>query len=756
MSSSRRALVLLLVLVATALAGWQATKLRFDTSLEVYFVETDKDLAAYHDFLDVFSTDQVVVVAWRDDALWTPEGFATLRRVTEEIEALPDVRDARSLANASRVEAAPGSLSVQPLYDPDDPPDLAELREEVLEDDFYVGTLVNTAGDVPAVLVTVEHRLEDNQYKIELAQNLRELGERITAERGAPVAVAGPPALDDAFFRAVRGDLMVIFPLMVLAIVVVVLFLFRTWRALLLPSAVVLLSCLWVTGLMGAFDIGLTVVHNIIYPLILGLGIASSIHVTSRAVLLRQGGASAEESALEALKALWAPCFYTTLTTVGGLMSLWAGSLRPVREFGALSAAGAVIALALTYALGPMLLPLLPEPKEAAPEQSTGTGDARGAMDALLLRLSRVARRRPGTVLLTSLLLLGLALSGLPRLQTGANVLEYFHEGARVRTDVEFVDANLAGTTTLEVYLVGSERDAMRDPEVLRSMARIQDWMEGLPGIGATVSLADFVAELRASQRGGAEAERRVPDSRAEISQLLLMLDDPSELERLVDFDYQRARITASVQLSEVTTLTAKIPELETMLDEEFGPDSGVAASATGQSRLIHNMETYLLETMVRSLTVAFLLVSVFMAIALRSVKLGLFSMIPNVLPIGFTLGIMAWTGIRLDPGTATTGAVALGLVVDDTLHFLHQFREQAHGGDLDDAMERTLRITGRSLVMTTVILVTAFSSMLVASFTPNTHFGMLSALTIALALVADLLVLPAALSFFRPRFGGG
>lgn len=119
MSSSRRALVLLLVFVATALAGWQATKLRFDTSLEVYFVETDKDLAAYHDFLDVFSTDQVVVVAWRDDALWTPEGFATLRRVTEEIEALPDVRDARSLANASRVEAAPGSLSVQPLYDPD-------------------------------------------------------------------------------------------------------------------------------------------------------------------------------------------------------------------------------------------------------------------------------------------------------------------------------------------------------------------------------------------------------------------------------------------------------------------------------------------------------------------------------------------------------------------------------------------------------------------------------------------------------------
>jgi len=756
-SRSSRALIVFAILAITVAACWGVTKLRFDTSLDVYFIETDKDLAAYHEFLDVFSTDQVVLMAWRDDALWTPEGMASLSRYTEEIAALPDVHEAQSLATSSEVIGSPGLLTVTPLWDPDaeEPPDLLALKKRVLEDEIFVGSMIDTTGDVPAILVTVEHRLEDNRYKIELARKLRDMGDTIAAERGHPVAVAGPPILDDAFLRYTQRDLLIIFPLMILAIALAVLFLFRTPRALLLPGLVVLLSCLWITGLMGALDIGMTVVHNIIYPLVLGLGIASSIHVTSRSVLLRGQGRSARESSEEALRALFAPCFYTTLTTVGGLMSLWVGSLKPVREFGALSATGAVVALALTYALGPLLLPLLPGPKTPAANTETDlprAGGAQGVLDDLLVRLSRLAERRPGRVVVVSVLLLGLALSGLPRLKTGANVLEYFHEGERVRTDVEFVDSFLSGTSSLEVFLETDDRDRLKDPEVLAAMVRIQTWMEAIDGIGKTISLADFVAELRKAQRGGAKEQKRIPDTKAEVAQLLLMLDDPTELERMVDFDFARGRITAPVQLSKVTELTQHIPELEERLQAEFGP-LGVKASATGQSRLIHNMERYLLETMVRSLALAFLLVSVFMAIALRSVTLGLFSMIPNIVPIGFALGVMSWTGVRLDPGTATTGAVALGLVVDDTLHFLHQFRElAAKKFSLAEATERTLRVTGRALVMTTAILVTAFGSMLAASFTPNNNFGALAALTILLALVADLIVLPAAIALIKPR----
>ena len=757
----------MLVLVAISLAAaWQLRGLRFDTSLEVWFVEDDPDLQAYHEFLDIFESDQIVLVAWEEPELWTPEGMAALMAVTEEIQAMDRVKDARSLANSSEVIAEPGLLSVRPLWDPDEPQDLQALKARILGDDLFVGSLVDAAGTFASVLVTIEHDLSDSHYKIVMAEQFRALGARIEAERGHRVRLAGPPIIDDAFFRYTSADLTKILPGMLLAIILVILVLFRSWRALALPLVVVFCSVLWTTGLMGVLGIQVTVVHNIVYPLILGLGIASSIHVTSRTLIHRALGKGAREAATRALKDLWAPCFYTTLTTVGGLLSLWVGDLKPVREFGALSAAGAVFALVLTYLVGPLLLPLLNQPKEKAPEiadDALTTQEwqanklerrADNLLDRMLLRLTLLSERRAKWVVLGAVVVVGVALSGLPQLKTGANVLEYFHKNDPVRVDAEFIDTKLGGTTTLEVFIDTGTPDGLKEPAVLRAMHDIGVWMETIEGVGGTLSLADFVSELRRVQRGGADSERRVPDTRAEVAQLLLMLDDPSELERLADFDFAKGRITATVELSRVTELTKEIPELEERLEATFGP-MGIAASATGQSRLIHNMEGYLLSTMINSLGLAFLLVSVLMAIALRSVKLGAFSMIPNVAPIAVALGTMAWVGLRLDPATATTGAVALGLVVDDTLHYLHQFREwAARGVSLEEATERTIRVTGRSLVMTTVILVAAFSSMLVASFTPNNNFGILSAYTIALALVADLVVLPAAIALVKPKFG--
>ena len=765
-SKASRALIVLAVLAISVAAAWQLQHLRFDTSLEVWFVEDDPDLQAYHEFLDIFESDQIVIVAWDEPELWTQEGMAHLRKVTDAIESMDRVKDARSLANSSEVIAEPGLLSVRPLWDPDEPQDLQALKTRILDDEMFVGSLVDPEGKYATVLVTIEHDLSDSHYKIVMAGEFRELAKRIEAERGHPVKLAGPPILDDAFFRYTSSDVAKIVPGMMFAIILVILVLFRTPRALALPLSVAALSVLWTSGLTAVLGIQVTVVHNIVHPLILGLAIASSIHVTSRTLIHRALDKDPHEAAMRGLKDLWAPCFYTTLTTVGGLLSLWVGDLKPVREFGALSASGAVFALTLTYLLGPVLLPLLPKPKEKAPdvaddalstqEWQANRLEQRGenALDRVLLQITLLSERHAKKVVAGAVLVIGLALSGLPHLKMGANVLEYFHKNDPMRLDAEWVDQHLGGTTTLEVFIDTGATDGLKDPDVLRAMDAIGEYMEGIGGVGNTISLADFVSELRQVQRGGADEERRVPDTRAEVSQLLLMLDDPTELERMADFDFARGRVTATVQLSRVTELTHHIPELEERLDALFGP-LGVEASATGQSRLIHNMEGYLLSTMVNSLGLAFLLVSVLMAFALRSVKLGAFSMIPNVTPIAVALGTMAWAGMRLDPATATTGAVALGLVVDDTLHYLHQFREwAARGVPIEEATERTIRVTGRALVMTTVILAAAFLSMLVASFTPNNNFGMLCAYTICLALVADLIVLPAAIALIRPKFG--
>jgi len=329
--------------------------------------------------------------------------------------------------------------------------------------------------------------------------------------------------------------------------------------------------------------------------------------------------------------------------------------------------------------------------------------------------------------------------------------MNYFRDDDPVRTDLVYVDEHLAGATSLEVFIDTGAIDGIKSPGVLRKMERIQDFLEQLEGVGATVSLADYVKEMNRAMRGGDDADRRIPDTRAEVAQLLLMLDDPRDLESLVDFDFQRARISATMRLSQSETLVAEVPGIEALLAREF--PSPMAASATGMSKLISNMEVYLLRSQLRSLGYAFLTVLFFMTLALRSLRLGLLSMIPNVLPIGMALGLMGWLDIPLDPGTAMTGAVALGLVVDDTVHFLHHFRERTLlGDDLGTATRITLHDTGRAITMTSIILVAGFWLLTLASFQPNIYFGLLCGIAILLALLANLVVLPAVLALVRPR----
>ena len=335
----------------------------------------------------------------------------------------------------------------------------------------------------------------------------------------------------------------------------------------------------------------------------------------------------------------------------------------------------------------------------------------------------------------------------------GANPLNYFRAQDPVRLELEFVDDRLGGSTSVEVLVDTGKPDGLKDPAVLQGMLRVQDFLADIEGVGTSVSMADYVMELRQAMRGGAEEERLLPADRAEVAQLLLLLDDPQELERLADFGFQRGRINSTVEMSRADDLAGELEAVEALVDEAF--PEGVRALVTGLSKLISNMETYLLDSQIKSLSLAFVLVLVLMVVAMRSVRLGLFAMVPNLLPIVWVLGGMGWTGLALDPGTVMTGAVALGLVVDDTVHFLHFFRERIQLGDpIEEATRRTLLETGRAIVMTSVILCAGFWLMCAASFRPNIYFGLLCGAAIALALGAVLVVLPAALAVIRPRLG--
>ncbi|MEE2829567.1 MAG: MMPL family transporter [Myxococcota bacterium] len=744
---------LLAVVLVTSLAAWQALSVRFDTSIDVWFLEDDPDLTSYARFLEVFESDQMVVLAYRDEQLWTEGGLRFLRDLGSEVLESPHVLGSRSIVTLPEVASdLPGMIVLRRPYDPD-PPDPDLLRERVLSDPLLRG-LVGEDGQTVALLVDVEPLTDESELKIPLSRALRALGERFEdrasseGREGVDIRIAGSTMMDAAFLEYSERDLLKVFPLMLLVIVVTILLLFRSPRALALPLAVVLTDCVWVTGLMGATGQELTIIHGIVYPLLLGVGIASSVHVMARTESNRRKGMSPPEASEAALRDLFAPCFFTAVTTTAGLLSLSTASLAPLRQFGVLGASGAFCTFLLTYALGPWFLPFLVAP--AGEKSSSGQGLWK-LWDRWLARLGALALRKTRNVMLFSLLLVVLSLVGISLLEVGSNPIHYYKSDDPVRLDLEFVDDALTGTSSLEILIDAGEANGVKNPELLRAMKEMQAWLSEIPGVGTTVSIVDYIEELRRVTHGGDASEARIPDTQRQVSQLLMLMDDRETESQLVDWDYGKARISATLKLSQSGQLTPMIPPTEAKLKELFPAPS--RAEATGFSKLIANMDQHLLQSAIGSVVVAFITVLFFMTLALRSIRLGLFSMIPNLLPIVMVMGVMGWTGILLDPGTTMIGAVALGLVVDNTVHFLHPFRKfSKRGMEIGEATSATLLLTGRAIVTTTIVLVCGFWLLLLASFNPNIYFGLLCGLAVLCGLVADLVVLPAALMLIKPK----
>lgn len=755
------------VVLLTILAAWQAVSVRMDTSIEVWFLEDDPDLVSYKQFLEVFDSDQIVVMAYSDADLWTDGGLLFLKELGEAAADLPYVIEARSVVTLPKITSpARGMIEVERPYE-FAPPDPSALRDRVLGDDLLRG-LVSADGQTAAVLLSVDALQEESHLKIVLADSLRQLASRFEdrgrseGRSGLTIELAGPTMMDAAFFTYTERDFMVVFPLMLGVIVLLILLLFRTPKALVMPLAVVLVDCLWVTGLMGASGQNITIIHGIIYPLILGIGIASSVHVMSRSLANRREGMDVATASMASLRSLLAPCFFTAVTTAAGMLSLTTSTLAPLRQFGMLGAVGAFCTFLLTYALGPYLLPLLPAP--AAGEDSRS--DALWASwDRFLTGLGELALRRARSVALLAGLLVALGIAGIFQLDTGSNPVHYYKADDPVRVSLEYVDSVLSGTSNLEILIDTGRDGGVKEPENLRRILEAQEFMEAIDGVGTTLSIVDYITTLKRVSRGPdpvagdpGGAGGVLPQTRAEVAQLLLLMNDPDTEAQVVDHSYRRARITATLKVSESDKLNPQIPGVEAMLERLFPPEvdgqpTGMWARATGMTKLISNMDHHLLHSATRSVGLAFIMVLLFMTLALRSVRLGLFSMIPNILPIVMVMGVMGWAGIPLDPGTTMIGAVALGLVVDNTVHFLHPFREfSKQGMSTLEATQATLLLTGRAIITTTIVLVCAFWLLLLASFNPNVYFGLLCGLAVAFGLVADLVVLPAALILIKPR----
>ena len=746
LARARWAVVGVLALMA-GVGGFMATGVGVDNSLESWFLEGDPTLASYHAFQEDFGNDEVAVVALvPPDGIFTRDFLQLLDDLTEGIEAVDGVRRATSITSADDIRADEYTLEVGPLMDevPADDAALKAFRERVLGDPLLAGRLVSSDGAAALILAQMEDAEDMDLRRDDVLSAIEAVV--AAAPEGTGVHLAGLGVVYNAINRIATRDSTLFMSLCYMLVIAVLALLFRRLGPVVVALSIVLVTMLAVMGLYGAAGLDINMITMVLPTIVVIVGVADAIHL-----LLHQaenGGNEADrESTLRSLAFIVRPCLLTSVTTAVGFASLMTARTEVIRQLGVFAAIGVLLAFVVTIAASAAALT---SPRFAPRPTRIETW----WLSKALVRLSRWSMTNRGLVLGLAGVLVLLGGYGVSRVQVDTFSIGFLKKHHPARVDSDRIEAAFGYYVPLEFTVEATGPDGVRDPEFLR---RIDTWQRSLEAddrVSWTAALPDVAKRLNQVLIDGDPSNFVVPESPEALEQALLLYEsDPdNDMVHLTDAQQRRARVTAGVQMTTAQGFIAVIDDAMIQGEDALG-EFGVI-QPTGYLPLYCQIIDYIVQSQISSFSLAFAVIFVLMVVVFRSIKLGALSVMPNIFPIFLTLGFMGLLGIHLDLATVTIAAVVIGIVVDDTIHFLYRYKVEltASDGDHARAVERTCATAGAAMTATTCILTAGFLVMTLAGVKSVIYFGLLTSFAMVAGLLGDLIILPALLVTIRPR----
>jgi hypothetical protein len=752
----------ILVLAGTVLAtlglGYCALGLRVESALENVLPAGDPAIAYYDQVRATFGSDNVAVIGIKADDILDGSTLLKIKRVTEAVGRIDGVEAAISITNApDPVEdvALPPRLLTRI---PPTPDDVAALKAKFERWPIYRKNLV--ADDYRGAAITVFlTALTQSQYT---ALGIDEKIMKVLAAEGGPERFyyTGASHLEEEALRLMRRDLFFFTPIAFVGVVAVLCFAFGTARGVGLPLASVILALVWTLGIMALAGKDLTIGTFVLPALILVIGSAVTMHIM--AAYYEQASApesaGAQGSIVErAMRRVWLPTVVSTLTTAAGFASLTVNRIPAIRELGFFAVVGMTALLGATLTFLPATLELL----------GVGHRGARKAARLVPLArfLTRVGERAYDSrraILAGAAVLFVVAAIGGMRIQVDSDILAYFERDSEVRRATEIINREIVGTSPFFLVIEGKRPGQLREWATLRHIKGLQGFLATLPGVTSSVSIVDWLEVLESGLSKPAAGDLTVTpegeivpaeppmsfwEKPQNLDGLLKQVDlSPKTFERMITPDFSKTNVIVRTNLTGSRPIEETLAQIRAYVAERFPAELRVRP--TGTLVLFTGTSSYIVSGQVQSLTLACAAIFIVMALMFLSVKVGWLAVVPNLLSIAFFFGILGWAGVILNLGTSLIAAIALGLAVNATIFYMARLNlELKHEIDQRQAVVRALRAVGRPMAYTTLGLCLGFLILGCSSFVPVKQFGILSGITLACALVANVVVLPALLA---------
>ncbi len=733
-------------LTAVVIAALGAARLQQTADYRIYFNPDDPQLLASESLQATYTrSDNVLfVITPKDGQVFTRHTLAGVQRLTEAAWQLPYSLRVDSVTNYQHTYADADTLVVADLVaDPGalSDADLQRIRDIAVGEPSLVRRLIAPDARVTGVNVTVQlPNVNPDQETREVALAAREMARKIAAtDTNLELNVTGIVMMNNAFPEASERDMGTLIPVMFLIVIVGLWLLLRSATATFATVTVLLLSIVAAMGLAGWLGIKLSPASSSAPIIILTVAVADCVHIFGTLLhLMRYQGMEKHAAMVEAVRVNLQPVLLTSLTTAIGFLSMNFSDSPPFHDLGNITAIGVVAAGVLTLSFLPALVAVLPlrVASERLPEQGL-----------LMPRFADAVVRRK-KALLWSVGLISLALLAcVPRNELNDEFVKYFDTSIDVRQATDYATEHLTGVTLIEYSLPGAGEGGVAEPDYLRQLQAFAEWYRVQPEVKHVNVLSDVIQRLNKNMHGDQATYYRLPESRDLAAQYLLLyemsLPFGLDLNNQVNLDKSASRMT--VLLDSLSNDALLALEQRARSWQHANLPAAMQAPGIGWSIMFGHIAERNIDSMLKGTALAALLISLTLIVAFRSVKLGLLSMLPNMLPALLAFGLWGLLVGRIGLAASVITAMTLGIVVDDTIHMLSKYLRgrREHGYSPEDAIRYAFSIAGRAMVVSSVVLCAGFLVLAFSTFQVNAVIGLLAAITTVLALVLDFLWLP-------------
>ncbi|MDQ6961745.1 MAG: MMPL family transporter [Mariprofundaceae bacterium] len=736
-----RWLIIIISLLLAMAAGSGGRFLAFNTDYRVFFSDDNPQLMAFEELQQTYTKIDNIefVVEAKDGNIITPEILDGVEKLTEKAWLLPFALRVDSISNFQHTTATEDDLVVADLIEGAKKSHQAQLNQAAAiahSEPSLKTMLLADDNTVTAINVTFQMPEKEMNEVPTATAAARQLAQEIEDAYPVNIYLGGMVMMNNAFMESSMNDMGTLVPTMYLIIILMMLLLVRSFSATFATILVLAFSVITGMGLAGWFGIKLTPPSSAATTIIMTLAVADSIHIIVSMMTGMRKGLTKHLAIVESIRINFMPVLLTSVTTAIGFLSMNASDSPPFHDLGNITAMGVMAAFIFSVGFLPAMLAVLPvRAKEGE------TSFARG-MDAFANLV--IQRQKP--IMLITILLSVVVLALIPRNELNENFVKYFDTSTEFRQDADFTAKHLTGLYQLQFSLPAGESNGVSDPKFLASAKAFVDWLRFQPEVQHVNAITDTFQRLNMSLHGDDPAWYKLPESRDLAAQYLLLyelsLPYGLDMNNQLNIDKSSTQVIATLQ----NMTTRELREV-TIRAEQWLADNAPNMQATGIGPGI--MFAYISERNITSMLggtlFALLLISLLITLALRSVKIGVISLLPNLLPAGLAFGVWGLVVGEINMAAAMVAGMSLGIVVDDSIHFLSKYlrARREEGMDAESAVRYAFSSVGVAIIVTSVILVAGFIVLAQSTFALNSQMALLTSIAIAMALLADFLLLP-------------